>query len=70
MCLGGGSPSVPAAPPAPPPVAKPQDEAVLARQETERLRRAQAMGRAATMITGGQGIAAPVVSAGKSLLGQ
>lgn len=68
MCLGGG-PSVPAAPPPPPPAAQPQDAAILARQDAERLRRARAMGVASTQITGGQGIAAPVVTGQKTLLG-
>lgn len=70
MCMFS-RPSVPAAPPAPPPtpVATPQDPSVLAAQDADRKRRAAAMGRAATNMTGGQGIVMPTVTAGKSLLG-
>lgn len=70
MCFFS-APKIPAAPPPipPTPVATAQDPAVLGRQDAERRRRATAMGRAATMITGGQGIAAPVVASGKTLLG-
>lgn len=70
MCMFS-RPSVPAAPPAPPPtpVVTPQDPSVLARQDADRQRRAAAMGRASTLLTGGQGIANPNVMGGKTLLG-
>lgn len=68
MCFG--SPSVPAAPAAIPttPTATAQDPAVLARQDADRQRRIAAAGQAATMLTGGQGIANPITQ-GKTLLG-
>lgn len=72
MCfMSSPRPSVPAAPPAPPPSTQitAQDPSVIARQDAERRRRAAMLGRASTISTGPQGITMPTVVGGKSLLG-
>lgn len=71
MCMGGGPTIVQRAPETvtPPPVAQPQDSGVIARQDQDRLRRAAAMGRNSTLLTGAQGVAAPATVGAKTLLG-
>lgn len=58
-------------PPAPPPPTPGTDDAA-AREAAlqERLRRARARGRAANILTGGQGVASPLQTARKRLLGE
>lgn len=72
MCVFS-SPSIPAPPappPAPPPLPKPVDPEVQKAREDERRRAKLAVGRSATILTGGQGLGAPAYTAGKTLLGQ
>lgn len=67
MCLS--SPKVPAPPP-PPPADAESDEEIRARLDAERRRLRLAVGRSATILTGGLGDAQATVSTRKTLLGQ
>lgn len=67
MCFA--SPSIPRATPAPAPVVGPDDPSVQAAMDSERRRRAEAMGRASTILTGPGGVTAPASYAPKTLLG-
>lgn len=62
--------SAPTPPAPPPPAPERDDKAVQDAALQERLRRARARGRAANILTGGQGVTDPLQSARKRLLGQ
>ena len=68
MCMS--SPSVPAAAPIPPVIDTAQIATNVGNDDAQRRARAAALGRASTILTGTQGIAAPVTAAPKTLLGQ
>lgn len=62
-------PSMPAPVAPPSPVVTEQDPAVQAAIDSERRRRAAAMGRQSTILTSPTGVSAPPTLAGKTLLG-
>lgn len=70
MCFGGSSIPAPAPVP-PPPAPAPQlpDQSVQAAGDTARARALAAIGPAATILTGPQGLVTPPQTAAKSLLG-
>jgi hypothetical protein len=67
MCMFSSSPPPPPPPPPPP---ERSDADVQAADTDERLRARLARGRAATILTGGQGDLAPAPTTAKTLLGQ
>lgn len=69
MCLGG--PSITNAPAPPKPVTE-DDPDVVASRNNARMRAAQARGRAATILTGGSGVAGKptTITGNKTFLGQ
>lgn len=67
MCMFSSSPKPPPPPPPPP---ERSDADVQAADMAERMRARLARGRAATVLTGGQGDLAPAPTAAKTLLGQ
>jgi hypothetical protein len=70
MCIGGGGPKAPAPVAPPPPAPTMASPVVQAARDDERKRSRLAAGRASTILTGAQGLAAPAVTGQKSLLGQ
>lgn len=70
MCLGGSSPKPPPPPTPPPPAPTMASPVVQMARDDERKRARLAAGRASTILTGAQGLAAPAVTGVKTLLGQ
>lgn len=66
----GGFSSSPTPPPPPPEPAERTDAEVQEAALQERLRQARARGRAANILTGGQGVTEPTPSVRKRLLGE
>jgi hypothetical protein len=62
--------SAPKIPAPPPPAPERDDKDVQDAALKERLRRSRARGRAANILTGGQGVAEPLQAARKRLLGE
>ncbi len=65
-----GFSSSPKPPPPPPPPPQRSDEEVQQAALQERLRQARARGRAANILTGGEGVTAPAPASRKRLLGE
>jgi hypothetical protein len=63
-------PSPPPLPPAPPPPPRDVDPQIQKARDDERGRAKLAVGRSATILTGGEGLTAPASTTAKTLLGQ